>query len=76
MKTTIKTRLAQRQNGGIEVTLLWNRSSHELTVTVVDDLSDDIFELPVAPDDALNAYYHPYAYICEKAGHRRPRVGA
>ena len=47
---------------GIEVALLWHRTTGELTVSVTDAASGASFELPVAPDEALTAFHHPYAY--------------
>ena len=54
--------LACRRGAGIEVTLLWHRTSGELTVSVTDAASGASFELPVAADEALTAFHHPYAY--------------
>ena len=54
--------LAYRRGAGIEVTLLWHRTSGELTVSVTDAASGASFELPVAADEALAAFHHPYAY--------------
>jgi hypothetical protein len=54
--------LAGRQGAGIEVTLRWHRTSGELTVSVTDTASGASFELPVAADEALAAFHHPYAY--------------
>jgi len=56
------TELASRRGAGIEVTLLWHRSSGKLTVAVSDAPSGARFELPVAADEALIAFHHPYAY--------------
>ena len=56
------TELAYRQGAGIGVTLLWHRTSGELTVSVTDAASGASFELPVAADAALAAFHHPYAY--------------
>lgn len=58
--------LAYRQGAGIEVTLLWHRTSGQLTVSVTDTASDASFELPVAADEALAAFHHPYAYAAVK----------
>jgi hypothetical protein len=58
--------LACRQGAGIEVTLLWHRTSGELRVSVTDAASGASFELPVAPDEALAAFHHPYAYAAAK----------
>jgi hypothetical protein len=63
--------LAYRRGAGIEVTLLWHRTSGELTVSVTDAASGASFELPVAADEALAAFHHPYAYAAARA----PRQG-
>jgi hypothetical protein len=54
--------LACRRGAGIEVTLLWHRTSGGLTVSVTDAAQGASFELPVAADEALAAFHHPYAY--------------
>ena len=54
--------LACRRGAGIEVTLLWHRTSGALTVWVTGAASGASFELPVAADEALSALHHPYGY--------------
>jgi hypothetical protein len=54
--------LAQRSADGVEVTLLWNPVSDTIAVRVVERDTEACFELPVARDQALNAFNHPYAY--------------
>ena len=54
--------LAYRRGAGIEVTLLWHRTSGALMVSVTDAAQGASFELPVAADEALAAFHHPYAY--------------
>jgi dihydroflavonol-4-reductase len=54
--------LACRRGAGLEVTLLWRRTSGELTVLVTDAAQGASFELPVAADEALAAFHHPYGY--------------
>lgn len=54
--------LACRRGAGLEVTLRWHRTTGELTVSVTDAASGAWFELPVAADEALAAFHHPYAY--------------
>ena len=61
--TTAPTReLAARESDGIHVLLLWDPSDNELTVSVEDSRVGDRFQLAVAPDRALDAFYHPFAY--------------
>lgn len=60
---TLQTReLAAREGDGIHVLLLWHPDENALTVSVEDERLGDRFELAVAPDRALDAFYHPYAY--------------
>ncbi len=55
--------LASRENGGIRVTLLWAANTNAVAVRVLDDSSDDQFELSVEPGvNPLDVYAHPYAY--------------
>ena len=54
--------LAARESDGIHVLLLWHPDENALTVTVEDARVGDRFQLAVAPDRALDAFYHPYAY--------------
>jgi hypothetical protein len=54
--------LANRRNGGVEVWLFWRRGDDELTLSVADEKTGEAFELPVARERALDAFYHPFAY--------------
>lgn len=54
--------IATRQNGGIEVALIWNRNEQTLVVFAHDELTDEEVAIPVAPDEAVDVYRHPFAY--------------
>ena len=54
--------LAARESDGIHVLLLWHPDENALTVSVEDARLGDRFQLAVAPDRALDAFYHPFAY--------------
>jgi len=54
--------LAARESDGIHVLLLWHPNDNALTVSVEDARVGDRFQLAVAPDRALDAFYHPFAY--------------
>jgi len=54
--------LAARESDGLHVLLLWHPDENALTVSVEDARGGDRFQLTVAPDRALDAFYHPYAY--------------
>jgi hypothetical protein len=60
--TTTRRELAQRQNDGIEVTLLWCRADDSVTVAVRQLATEESFELDVDPARALDAFYHPFAF--------------
>ena len=54
--------LAVRETDGIQVQLLWHPDANAVTVTVEDARVGGCFRLAVAPDRALDAFYHPFAY--------------
>jgi len=60
---TSQTReLAARESDGIQVLLLWHPDEDALTVSVEDARVGDCFRIAVARDQALEAFYHPFAY--------------
>lgn len=60
---TLQTReLAERDSDGIHVLLLWHPRGNTLSLSVKDAHVGDQFDIAVAPDRALDAYYHPFAY--------------
>ena len=54
--------LAARESDGVRVLLLWHPDRDALTVSVEDGRLGDQFQLSVASDRALDAFYHPFAY--------------
>ena len=54
--------LAARESEGLRVLLLWHPREDAVTVSVEDSRAGQRFELPVAHDRALEAFYHPFAY--------------
>ena len=54
--------LANRWNAGVEVRLVWRKETDELLVCVADERTGEEFEVQVAGDRALDAFYHPFAY--------------
>jgi hypothetical protein len=59
---TNPTELDRRHTGGTQVVLRWDRPTGELTVTVIEPDRREPLEVPVAPHEALRAFWHPYAY--------------
>jgi len=64
----IRRELAHRSSAGIDVTLLWNEASGELTVTAFDSSTGELLELPARRDRALDVFNHPFAYAADRAG--------
>ena len=54
--------LAHRESDGIDVSLRWSSMDNRLTVAVADERTGDAFELTAHPENALDAFYHPFAY--------------
>ena len=59
---TERRELAHRTNDGIDVTLFWSKPSNRVTISVVHARSATALEFDVDGADALDAFYHPYAY--------------
>ena len=59
---TERRELAHRTGNGIEVTLLWTKSTSKVTIAVTDAHSGEEFEFAVDGSRALDAFNHPYAY--------------
>ena len=55
--------LAQRLSGPDEVLLLWHPESQQVQLSVHDAATGAVFDLDVAPANAIDAFYHPYAYM-------------
>jgi len=58
--------LAGRENEGLEISLLWNKSAERLKVAVADARLHEKFEFEVAGAQALAAFYHPFAYAPDR----------
>ena len=54
--------LAARTGDGIDVRLFWHPSSDTVTVSMFDATYGRAFEIAVDPEEALDAFQHPFAY--------------
>ena len=59
---TERRELAHRMSNGIEVTLLWTKSTNRVMIAVADTHSGEELEFEVDGSRALDAFHHPYAY--------------
>ena len=55
-----------RSSGGIDVALLWHRTTNCVSISVSDSKTGDRFAIAVRPEQALDAFHHPYAYDAER----------
>ncbi len=82
MPATTKTKrreLAHRSGDGVDVTLFWHEPTDLLSVQVLDAKAGVAFELVLGADEALDAFYHPYAYAAfhgiDVSGDTAPEAG-
>ena len=61
--------LAKRASNGLEVVLLWNRSSNRVKVAVSDERLCHHLDVEVAQADTLSAFYHPFAHAAARLAH-------
>jgi hypothetical protein len=54
--------LGRRSSDGIDVRLLWNSGTNQVSITVADSRAGESFAFEVAPADSGDAFHHPYAY--------------
>lgn len=62
---THRRELAHRESAGIAVSLFWSPDGKTITIEVIGLRTDEFFALDVAPELALDAFHHPFAYLAE-----------
>jgi len=66
--------LAQRKASGLEITLYWYPAVNSTSIEVYHDATGETIAFPVAPDRALDAFYHPFAHLVLSDRDLRPVV--
>jgi len=64
--------LARRLSGTDEVLLLWHPDSKHVELSVRDLATGASLDLEVAPDSAIDAFHHPFAYVAWRANLDHP----
>ena len=54
--------LAERASNGTRVRLLWRQGTTLLWIEVHEPDTDRALRIPVQPEQALDAFHHPYAH--------------
>ena len=62
--------LAQRLTGSVEVLLLWHPDIDLVELSLQDRATGGGFQVDDAPEDSIDAFYHPYAYALGCDVHR------
>ncbi len=55
--------LAHRVNGGLDITLYWSAMDNSTSIEVRQHHSGQVVAFAVAPESALDAFYHPFAHL-------------
>jgi hypothetical protein len=55
--------LAQRTNGGLEITLYWHPDTNRTSIDVHDRGIDETISFPVPAGRALDAFHHPFVFL-------------
>jgi len=58
--------LAQRVNGGLEITLYWHPDDNGTSVDVCHFATEETISFPVPSHLALDAFHHPFAHLAEQ----------
>jgi hypothetical protein len=67
--------LAQRLSGTDEILLLWHPATEQVELSVLDQATGAGFHIEVAPTNAIDSFYHPYAYaVSHKNAYRTERA--
>ena len=74
MSTTTITRasrreLATRVNGGLEITLFWDRRDNSTSIDIRHASTDETISFRVPPERALDAFHHPFAHMGNQLEH-------
>jgi hypothetical protein len=56
------TELAHRSSNGIDVALLWSKTTGRLVVSVADQRDGSTFTVDAPSEKALDVFNHPFAY--------------
>jgi hypothetical protein len=54
--------LDHRHSQGIDVSLLWNAHTDQVSIALTDERSGEALTFTVDPSEALSAFHHQYAY--------------
>lgn len=68
--------LAHRVSGGLEITLHWWVDDNGTSIEVCQPDSGEVMAFAVPPEQALDAFYHPFAHLALAFDDATVTVGA
>jgi hypothetical protein len=68
--------LDHRHTAGIDVSLLWDARTEQVSIELTDERSGESLAFAVDPSEALSAFHHPYVYATHPSFGRRHRDNA
>jgi hypothetical protein len=74
-KRSLRRELASRVSGGLRITLYWRTDDNRTTIYVDQPTSGETMSFSVAPNRALDAFYHPFAYLARQEQERKTSGG-
>ena len=66
LTTPTRRELAQRVNGGLEITLYWHPHDNGTSIDVHQTATEETISFPVPAERALDAFHHPFAQLAEQ----------
>ena len=66
-RTSALKELAHRAGNGVDVSPLWSPADGRLRLVVDDARAEERFALEARPENALDVFYHPYAFASSRA---------
>jgi hypothetical protein len=60
--------LATRADGGLEVTLFWDRRDNGISIELHHAATEQTISFRVPPGRALDAFHHPFAHLGSQPG--------
>jgi hypothetical protein len=60
---TSRRELATRVNGGLEITLFWDRRDNSTSIDIRHATTGETISFRVPPGRALDAFHHPFAHL-------------
>jgi hypothetical protein len=55
--------LDARETSELEISLFWDRLRNRVQVLLVDRITAEVSAIDAAPEDALDAFWHPFLYL-------------